>query len=176
MQILTYPKDVKALREVAAPLTKEMLASDEFKTKLAEMTEIAKKDGIGLAATQVGWPVQLFIILVDRNLDKTEPYVVINPKITEESDDLVKAPEGCLSFPGLDGLNPVRPKKIRFTWQTLDGENHTMLEEFVKGTYWGFFIRVLQHETDHLNGKTLIDRIAPEEQHLVDKWLKLQKS
>lgn len=175
MKILTYPANTTELREVAAPVTKEMVASEEFKVKLAEMIEVAKKDGIGLAATQVGWPVQLFVILVDRNLHKTEPYVVINPKITEESSELVKAPEGCLSFPGLD-LNPLRPKKIRWSWQTLDGEDHTTLEEFTKGTYWGFFIRVLQHETDHLNGKLMIDHVAPEEKPLVEKWLKKQKS
>lgn len=174
MHILTFPKDTDKLRVVGQPVTPEMIKSDEFKEKLAQMIEIAKKDGIGLAATQVDWPVQLFVLLVDRNLVRIEePYVVINPKIISESDERAPAPEGCLSFPGL-GINPTRPKRITWSWQTLDGESHQTNEEYVRGTYWGFFVRVIQHETDHLNGKLMVDHITKQEQSLYEKWLRKQ--
>lgn len=174
MHILTYPKDSKALREVAAPVTKEMIASDEFRAKLAEMLEIAKKDGIGLAATQVGWNIQLFILLVDRNLEKlVEPIVVINPKITVESATKAKAKEGCLSFPDLE-LSVERPQSIKWQAESLTGEKMESEETYVPQSAPGYFIRVIQHETDHLSGRLMIDGISSTQRVKVASWLKKQ--
>lgn len=177
MRLLTYPKDAKQLRTKADLVTPEMLVSDEFRINLVEMTEIAKRDGIGLAAPQVGWSAQVIVLMVDRFLVKSPscPHILINPKIIEESKDLVKASEECLSFPGLSGLNPLRPKSIIFTCQTLDGEKHTMQCAYTPGTESGYYIRVLQHETDHINSILMIDRLSPEETPLVYNWLKTQK-
>lgn len=170
MRILTYPADAKALRTVAQPVTKEMIASEDFKTKLAEMTEIAKRDGIGLAATQVGWPVQLFLLLVNRHMEKlSEPIVVINPKITQASQEMCKATEGCLSFPGLS-LDVPRPSKITWEAENILGERMTSEEVF--GPDAGFFIRVIQHETDHLNGKVMPDHVTSTERLKFERWLK----
>ena len=172
MNILTYPKHVKALREVAQPVTKEMIASEDFQKKLAEMKEIAKKDGIGLAATQIGWNVQLFMLLVNRHLEKLEePIVVINPKITFESKETAKVEEGCLSFPDLE-LKVIRPAEIEWEAENLDGEKNSARELFTRGLSEGYFIRVIQHETDHLNGKLMIDHISPAERLKFDRWMK----
>lgn len=171
MKILTYPSDSKALRVVASPVTKEMVESPEFKAKLAEMAELAKKDGIGLAATQVGWNVQVFMLLVNRNLEKlSEPVVIVNPKIVEVSEEIAKAKEGCLSFPGLD-LDVTRPKTIKWEGENLAGERTTSEETYAPGPA-GYYIRVIQHETDHLNGKLMVDHVSSTERLKFERWLK----
>lgn len=173
MQILTYPKDSKPLREPGQLITKEMIASDEFKANIEKMKEIAKQDGIGLAATQVGWPVQVFLLLVNRNLERCEPIVVINPKILLESKEESKAPEGCLSFPGLE-LKVNRPTTIKWEAEDLLGNKMESEETFVPKSGPGYFIRVIQHEMDHLNGKLFIDRVSSAEGLKFKRWLKDQ--
>lgn len=171
MQILTYPKDVKPLREIAQPVTQEMLISDEFKANVEKMKVIAKQDGIGLAATQVGWPVQVFVLLVNRNLEKCDPVVVVNPKITFESEETAKAPEGCLSFPELE-LKVTRAASIKWEAQDLLGNRTESEETFIPKNGPGYFIRVIQHEVDHLNGKLFIDKISATENLKFKRWLK----
>ena len=172
MRILIYPQDTKLLREVAQSVTAEMRNSDDFKSKLIEMTEIAKKDGIGLAATQVGWNVNLFLLLVNRNLEKLlEPIVVINPRIISESEETAKAGEGCLSFPSLE-VKVTRPTKITWEAEDLEGIKTQAEETYMPKSLPGYFIRVIQHETDHLNGRLMVDHLSAAEHLRFEKWLK----
>jgi peptide deformylase len=174
MKILTFPKDQKALREQAQPVTTEMRNSPEFLKNLEEMKLIAKQDGIGLAATQIGWPVQVFMLLVNDKMERLdEPLVFLNPKITKVSADACKTGEGCLSFPGLQ-LSVTRPKCISWEAEDISGQKISG-EATYSDKAPGYFIRVIQHETDHLNGKLMIDHISSTERLKFERWLKKRR-
>jgi peptide deformylase len=112
-------------------------------------------DGIGLAAPQIGLPQK--IVVVDYN---GERYALINPEILE-SEGSVVSEEGCLSFPGI--YEKVEsPEKIRIRYQDADGVMH---DEEVDG----FLARVFCHETDHLKGRLLIDRVSPLKRRFMKK-------
>ncbi|MDR1745822.1 MAG: peptide deformylase [Tannerella sp.] len=131
----------------------------ELKQLVADMFEtMYKAEGIGLAAPQVGFSIQLLVIDADsvskdhkecRNFKR----VMINPEIIERSEDIISLEEGCLSFPGIHEKVP-RPRKIRVRY--LD-DSFTPHEE----TLEDFNARVVQHECDHLDGKVFIDKISP---------------
>jgi peptide deformylase len=106
--------------------------------------------GVGLAANQVGQDLQIFVI--DKKLAEENgvPDVYINPEITEYSKELLEAEEGCLSIP--DYWQQVkRSKKIKMKALDENGKK-------VKIKARGLLARVLQHEYDHLQGKTIKDR------------------
>jgi len=115
-------------------------------------------EGVGLAAPQIGLSIRL--IVIDANV-MAEDYpeckdfkrVMINPYITEESEEEVSVEEGCLSLPGIHE-KVSRPKKIKIEY--LD-ENFKSCEEILDG----FAARVVQHECEHLDGELFIDNITP---------------
>lgn len=105
------------------------------------------EDGVGLAATQVNVDKQ---VLVARDLDKNNLYVLINPKIIAQSEKKVVEVEGCLSLPQLQA-EVSRAYKVEVRAVDPDGEPiHIKAKDH--------FARVLQHEIDHLNGILYIDR------------------
>lgn len=137
-----------------------------IKKLIADMLEtMYAYKGIGLAAQQVGVPVQLTVIDVRGVTDRPSslewkgkpadvgdfmPLVLINPQITPVGTP-VKGPEGCLSFPEIYAEIP-RPDVVDV--QALDG--HGKAIEFRCG---GLLARAAQHETDHLHGILFIDRM-----------------
>jgi peptide deformylase len=102
--------------------------------------------GVGLAAPQVGRSVKLFVADWEGNRR-----VVVNPRIVE-TEGAERVDEGCLSFPGIYE-EVTRPAKIRIIYHDENGERH---DETVEG----YLARVFSHETDHLNGKLLIDNLS----------------
>lgn len=106
--------------------------------------------GIGLAATQVGWPVQ--ILVKDPTGEKTGERVYINPVITHEEGEILDE-EGCLSLPGVFGKIS-RSERIKVVAYNLKGEKLELEAE-------GLEARVWQHEIDHLNGILIIDKMTP---------------
>lgn len=127
----------------------------EEKTRnLSELAETMKTimvqaQGVGLAANQVGENLQLFVILSSLAQENNVPEVFINPEITEYSKGQDTAEEGCLSLPGYFALID-RSKKIKIKALDLDGQK-------IRFKARGFLARVLQHETDHLNGLLIKD-------------------
>ncbi|MFZ5801506.1 MAG: peptide deformylase [Candidatus Omnitrophota bacterium] len=107
-----------------------------------------EKDGVGLAAPQVG--VLKRITVIAPTLKRGEEIVLINPEILESSGREADS-EGCLSLPGIQGEVP-RAKKIKFRYQDLEGQEHVR-------EVFDFFARVVQHECDHLDGILFIDRV-----------------
>lgn len=103
------------------------------------------KDGIGLAAPQVGKSIRMVVIH-----HKDKDLVMINPKIIKKS--LIKEwdEEGCLSVPGTFG-DVKRHKKITVTYIDENGKDQKIFGE-------GLLARVVQHEIDHLNGVLFIDK------------------
>lgn len=145
--------------------------ADEKIRRLAEdMIETMREaEGIGLAAQQVGLPLQMFVLEVTQMKDRPSamwvdgktvdfealmPMVVLNPRIEPHGKIRVEG-EGCLSFPGLRGDVP-RPFSVRVHAETLDGK---VLEFEAEG----LLARAVQHEFDHLQGILFIDRMSEED-------------
>ena len=124
-----------------------------------------RKDGIGLAANQVGIDASVAVVNV------REPIILINPEVIEVSDEIPYY-EGCLSFKG-KGINTKRYKNIVITTEQEEGELYFSGAENPsdgKGSWerkssdeQDEELRLLeaicvQHEIDHLNGMTIMDR------------------
>jgi peptide deformylase len=136
------------LREVAMPVT---VFDAELRAAADRMIEVMHAaPGVGLAATQLGLMRRLLVYDVD-----DEPRVLVNPEIGERSEESEVADEGCLSVPGV--RVPVeRAVRIRVTGRDAHGRPLDFAAE-------GIDARVIQHETDHLDGILIIDRTTKEE-------------
>jgi peptide deformylase len=135
-------------------------------------------EGVGLAAQQVGMPVQLCVIDVTEVKDRPSvlrvagvpveieahmPLVLINPEV-ETFGKPQTGVEGCLSFPGVR-TDVTRPDGVRVKAQTLD---ESMLE-FEAG---GLLARAIQHEHDHLQGILFIDRVSALERRRIESEIR----
>jgi peptide deformylase len=147
LQIVPYPhptlrRKSKAVRRVDAHLR------DTVRRMFDLMYE---SRGVGLAANQADLPLRLFIVNVKGDPQEAEELVFINPVLSRPKG-LEEAEEGCLSLPELYG-NVTRPKKIRVNAFGLDGQEIDLELD-------GFLSRVVQHETDHLDGIVFTDRMS----------------
>ena len=126
-------------------------AIDETIRRLvAKMTDIMiETKGVGLAAPQAGVGLRLFIISLDGSREKVKVY--INPTVTPLGD-LVENEEGCLSVPGI-WTKVRRHKRAKVTATGLDGNEFTEEGD-------GLYGRALQHESDHLDGMTIVNRMG----------------
>ena len=112
-----------------------------------------KNNGVGLAAPQVGVLKRMVVIDCDWDDDYRDPMVLVNPRIVETKGEPVTEGEGCLSIPGI--TVPIsRSPWVRVQYQDLDGEWWEIESDGLLG-------RCLQHEIDHLDGKTLFESCAP---------------
>ncbi|HEY7375088.1 MAG TPA: peptide deformylase [Polyangia bacterium] len=140
---------------------------DDLRQLVADMAEtMIDANGAGLAAIQVGAPVRLYIIdgHVAGGAEDAPPKVFINPEILAISDDAQTGDEGCLSFP--DIFVPVkRGMRAKVRARDLDGNVFEAEGD-------GLFARALQHETDHLNGRLLIDQVGPVKRELIKRKLR----
>ncbi|MCK4626437.1 MAG: peptide deformylase [Phycisphaerae bacterium] len=151
--------DVSALKVVRYPdprLSEICSAVEEFDDSLRAMAErmfelMYASRGVGLAAPQVGLTVRLFIANPFAEPGHDAEGVYINPEIIERSGSEVSE-EGCLSFPGLT-CKIKRAGAVTIRAANLDGETFTQTAE-------GLLARILQHESDHLDGILLSDRMS----------------
>lgn len=135
--------------EVSDPSAPEIrrLAQDMLET-------MRDAPGVGLAAPQVHVPLRIIVVRApaDRSDGREEPEtVLINPEITLLDAADAWGWEGCLSVPGLRGLVP-RHRRVGLRALDLDGRR-------IEREAAGFFARVLQHETDHLDGTLYVERM-----------------
>jgi len=149
IRICTYPNDVlhrQCENVVVFDAALKRLVND----MLEEMYVL---HGVGIAAPQVG--VLRNIIAVDPSAGEQADklIVMINPKITSLSDDKLSDEEGCLSFPGMR-LHIIRSTQINVEYSDVNGETFSWEPT-------GLNARIVQHEIDHLNGLTLLDRVGP---------------
>jgi peptide deformylase len=112
-----------------------------------------KADGIGLAAPQIGKSIRLFVVDVSPIQEGAEPMVFLNVEILK-TEGSVPYNEGCLSIPGVSA-EVWRPDKIQLRFTDLDGREQ-------EGVAEGILARVIQHETDHTDGKLFIDYLSPD--------------
>lgn len=137
--------------------------SSDTKQLIDDMTDtMYKDDGIGLSANQVGFDLSLAII-GKHALESENDLIIINPKIIEYSDEKTFEEEGCLSIPDIrEKVN--RSKEIVLEYQDLNLK--TITKKFVD-----LPARVIQHETDHLNGIFFTDRLSFVKKKLLNKKL-----
>jgi len=149
MEITKLPE--KILTQKVQEVEIKKVKSGEFDSLFLDMKKAMKENnGIGLAANQIGKDLAIFII--DENIAKENnvPDVYINPEITDYSKDKDEMEEGCLSIPEYY-VPIIRSKKIKIKAVNERGEK-------IKFKARGLLARILQHETDHLNGLTIKQR------------------
>ncbi len=154
--ILHYPD--KRLRERGERIEKVTPELQKLVDDMAETMYAAP--GVGLAATQIGEKLQLFIIDVAEEGSPSDLRVFINPEIVATEGDLTWQ-EGCLSFPGVQE-DVDRAAKIRVRAQDRDGKTFELEAE-------GLLAVAIQHEYDHLQGVLMIDHMGPLKKRLTHR-------
>ncbi|HLH06937.1 MAG TPA: peptide deformylase [Terriglobales bacterium] len=154
------------LRQVARELNAGEIGSDFIRQLIEHMKE-AMRDapGVGLAAPQIGLPLQLAVIedrpeyLKDVSKEELRAkgrkpvsfHAMINPRIVRSEGETQEFFEGCLSFAGYAAIVP-RAHKVTVEYLDETGKRKTVSAE-------GWYARILQHEIDHLNGTAYVDRM-----------------
>lgn len=164
------------LHEKAEPVEN---IGEEVRTLANRMLEtMHANNGIGLAAEQVGCTKSLCVVDLPLEMDMdgnrkrinpgiNMPLILINPQIMTSSKETDIADEGCLSFP--DIFFPItRAKSVNVRYLDFNGDNNEI-------SIQGWLGRAVQHETDHLNGTLMIDRVSKIERMSISNKLKQLK-
>jgi peptide deformylase len=145
-QITHYPAEV--LGKPAKPVEK---IDDTIRRLVEKMKDImVEHKGVGLAAPQAGVSLRVFIISLSGKKEEARAYV--NPTVTPTTDEFIEFEEGCLSVPGVY-TKIKRYKTCTVTATDLDGNEFTEEGE-------DFYARALQHEYDHIEGTTIVNRMS----------------
>lgn len=149
LNILTFPDP--RLRRICLPVAE---ITEDIRRLAADMLEtMYNAPGRGLAASQVGQLLRLFVMDVTWKDGPAAPYVCINPEIVAFSDEVAVCTEGCLSIPDVPG-EVTRPAGITLAWTDPEGARHQRVMRGMEAV-------CAQHEFDHLNGRLCID-LMPE--------------
>ncbi|MDR2666272.1 MAG: peptide deformylase [Endomicrobium sp.] len=152
------------LREKAKVILK---VDDGIKKLACNMLEtMYSAHGVGLAAPQIG--VSLRLCIIDVDLNKKSPSVMINPVIVSCDENKISGREGCLSFPGFYE-NVKRHDGIVVQYTNLNGEE---LEIEVQS----LFSIAIQHEVDHLDAKLFIDYLPEWKRRFIEKKIKRNRN
>ena len=157
--ILRYGADV--LHQPARPVSEItpdvlQLVDDMIQTMYAA-------PGIGLAATQVGVPLRIFVADISIGRNAADLITFINPEFVER-DGMQLEEEGCLSVPGFNATL-ARPSRAIVKGLNRDGE-----EQVIEAT--GLLARCFQHEMDHLEGTVFVDRLRGLQKDLIVRKIK----
>jgi peptide deformylase len=145
LTIIRYPDP--RLKKVCEPVTQ----FDADLKALAEHMFVLMRNakGVGLAAPQVGLTTRLFVM--NHTGEPGDDRVYVNPVLTA-IDGESESEEGCLSLPDIH-INVMRADKVRLDAQDLEGKPVSLEREGIEARVW-------QHETDHLLGLLLTDRMS----------------
>jgi peptide deformylase len=146
LKIIFYPDP--RLRKASERVTTFDQALKDLAARMLELMRIAR--GVGLAAPQVGQNLRLFVM--NPTGEEGDDHIYVNPVLADAEGE-EEGDEGCLSLPGINA-KVWRSNKLRMQAQDLDGNP---IEEFADG----YIARIWQHETDHLDGTMIIDRMGP---------------
>jgi peptide deformylase len=143
------------LRAKARAIDRSEIKSAPIQRLIDDMLDtMVEYHGVGLAAPQIHESVRLFVAALDADADegeRREPIAIINPEITPVGAEIVEDWEGCLSIPDIRGRVP-RAREI--TVRAFDRKG-----DRIEINAHDFAARVIQHETDHLNGILFFDRM-----------------
>lgn len=155
------------LREKCEPITE---ITPDVLDILDEMVGMMHdQNGVGLAAPQVG-QLKRYLVMMDPESEKV--FKMINPKILTRSNDVCTMEEGCLSVLGPDDLpvyaNVTRAQSVEVEWTD---ENGKLLQAQMSGVP----ARIVQHETDHLDGILFIDYLSPVRREMLMRKVRKHK-
>lgn len=151
----------ETLRRVSEPVGE---ITEEIRALAAEMAEtMTAFSGLGLAASQVGRNLRLFVLHPSLVPDAEEPVVFIDPEL-ELLGEVYTDREGCLSFPELYG-RVKRHSRVKIRARGLDGEP-------LEYELTALAARAAQHEYDHLEGIAFIEHLSKAQRLLLDGKLK----
>lgn len=128
-----------------------------------------EQNGVGLAAPQVG-VLKRFLVMMEPDSGKV--FKMINPKILTRSSETCVLEEGCLSVLGHDNLpvyaNVTRPASVEVEWNNENGD-------LMRAEMSGLPARIVQHETDHLDGILFIDYLSPVKREMLMRKVRKRK-
>jgi peptide deformylase len=146
LQIIKYPDP--RLRKMSAPVEQIDQHLKDLATRMIGLMHESR--GVGLAAPQVGENIRMFVM--NPTGEEGQDRVYVNP-VLSDADGEEEGEEGCLSLPNINA-KVWRSKTLKMQAHDLDGNP---IEEVATG----YIARIWQHETDHLNGTMIIDRMGP---------------
>jgi peptide deformylase len=167
------------LRRASRPLAPEEILGRPVQDLIASMRDTMRDaPGVGLAAPQVGVDLQLVVIedrpeyiqkLTPEQIDERQRrpvpfHVLVNPRLTIEESAPVEFFEGCLSLAGFTAIVP-RATRVRVEYLDDQARPQSLVAE-------GWYARILQHETDHLQGTLYIDRMEPRSFTTLENYLR----
>ncbi len=155
------------LKSISEPVAD---VDDGVRALMEDMLEtMYAEPGIGLSAIQVGIPKRIVVVDVAREGEEPQPFRLVNPVITAESDDLAVFDEGCLSLP--EFFSEIeRPAEVEVTYTDENGAEQTLHADDILS-------RCLQHEIDHLDGILFVDHLSAVRRGMILRKLsKLKKS
>lgn len=146
--ILTVPNPI--LKLVSKPVEE---VTDATRALMDDMLEtMYAAPGIGLAAVQIGEPVNVIVMDLARDGEAPQPKYFVNPEILESVENTLPYQEGCLSIP--DVFEDIdRPERVQITYLDYEGKRVTEWAE-------GLYAVCIQHEMDHLKGVVFIDYLS----------------
>ena len=162
--ILTVPNPI--LKQVSKPVD---AVTDEIRALMDDMLDtMYDAPGIGLAAVQIGEPINVIVMDLAREGEKPKPQYFVNPEILEDVETTTPYEEGCLSVPDVYDMID-RPERVKLTYLDYNGERVTEWAE-------GLYAVCIQHEMDHLKGIVFIDYLSRmKRQRAVKKVMKAEK-
>lgn len=151
------------LRKVADPVE---TITDETRQLLDDMAQtMYEAPGIGLAGPQIGELKRLIVMDCSRDDEVSELWQMVNPEITQFSEESALLEEGCLSIPG-HNAEVTRPIWVELRFLDTKGKEQQIKAE-------GLLAACIQHEIDHLNGVLFIDHISKLKRDII--WRKVLK-
>jgi peptide deformylase len=162
--ILRYGE--RPLHVAAEPVTR---VDDDLQRLVDDMIQtMYGAPGIGLAATQIGVLLRLFVVDLSVGRNPADLIVMVNPEFVEREGTQLEE-EGCLSVPGFNAT-VLRPARAVVKGLDRNGNPQTL-----EGR--GLLARAFQHEVDHLDGRVFVDRLRGIKRDvIVRKIQKLQRS
>ena len=157
--IVTAPDP--SLKRVSQPVAE---VTDDIRALMADMLDtMYDAPGIGLAAIQIGEPLQVIVMDIAGEDEEPHPRYFVNPEITWESEDLSTYQEGCLSVPEFTA-DIDRPAEVKVKFLDYDGKEQEIYAD-------GLLATCIQHEMDHLKGVLFIDHLSNMKRNIIVRKL-----
>ncbi len=163
LKLVLWPNP--ALKEESVAVDPEYMKSDEFQELLKDMTDtLLHFGGVGLSAVQVGVPLRLFIMRTKPGKEWV-PTPFVNPVILSTDGEAIEVDEGCLSMPGVIEKVKRFPNVIVSAVVPESGETKSYDLE-------GIEAQCAQHESEHMDGKTIGDGWGPVKRDIVKRKIR----
>lgn len=163
MSIVYYPEEI--LLNPTNEVNVEEYGLENLKKLKDEMVnEMINLQGIGLAANQIGCDKRIFVMYLPQSSSNHQSIMLVNPKIVRSGKEKIAIKEGCLSFPDVQ-VEKQRSKIVTVQYSDENGVAHERVFKGIEAV-------CVQHEVDHLDGKTFIDDLSMEEKSKIVEKIK----